>query len=185
MAAIAVILVAIVGHTYNEHIILGAISVFIATGAGNTINDYYDYEIDKINKPHRPIPSGRISLKNALIYSLILFLIAAVMGFLISRNNGLLVIICDALMIIYAYDLKQRCLIGNVTVSILTALTCIYGGLIVGNLFESSLLALFAFLMTLSYESQINSISILSITFPQESKTFFSFSGVIPNLPAT
>lgn len=152
MAAIAVILVAIVCHTYNWQILLGAISVFIATGAGNTINDYFDYEIDKINKPHRPIPSNRISLRNALIYSLILFIIAAIMGFYINIYNGLLVIICDILMIIYAYDLKQRCLIGNIVVSLLTGLTFIYGGLIIGNIFESMLLGLFAFLMTLSRE---------------------------------
>lgn len=32
---------------------------------GNVINDYFDYKIDLINKPQRPIPSGRISLNNA------------------------------------------------------------------------------------------------------------------------
>ena len=66
MALIAVILMAIIGKTYSIEIILGAVSVFIATGAGNTINDYYDYEIDMINKPDRPIPSGKIKLKHAL-----------------------------------------------------------------------------------------------------------------------
>ncbi|RAP54232.1 MAG: geranylgeranylglycerol-phosphate geranylgeranyltransferase, partial [Methanosphaera sp. rholeuAM130] len=78
MASIAVLLMAIISHTYNMEIALGALAVCIATGAGNTINDYYDYEIDKVNKPDRPIPSGRISLKNALHYSLILFTIATI-----------------------------------------------------------------------------------------------------------
>jgi len=31
------------------------------TGYTQTINDYYDREIDAINEPYRPIPSGKIS----------------------------------------------------------------------------------------------------------------------------
>lgn len=152
MALIAVILMAVVCHTYNWEIILGAIVVFIATGSGNTINDYCDYEIDKINKPERPIPSGRISLKNALYYSLILFIIATILGFIISIENGITVIICNLLMIIYAYDFKQRCLIGNITVSLLTGLTFVFGGLITKDVALGVILGFFAFLMTLSRE---------------------------------
>lgn len=152
MASIAVLLMAVISHVYNMEIILGALAVCIATGAGNTINDYYDYEIDKINKPDRPIPSGRISRNNALYYSLILFLIATVIGFYISIPNGITVIICSVIMIIYAYDFKQRCLIGNMTVSLLTALTFVFGGLITHDIYISSILAVFAFLMTLSRE---------------------------------
>ena len=152
MASIAVLLMAVISHVYNINIIFGALAVCIATGAGNTINDYYDYEIDKINKPARPIPSGRISLKNALYYSLILFAIATIIGFYISVPNGILVILCSAIMIVYAYDFKKRCLIGNVTVSLLTALTFVFGGLIMHDLYISVILAAFAFLMTLSRE---------------------------------
>ncbi|MCD4807218.1 MAG: UbiA family prenyltransferase, partial [Methanococcoides sp.] len=48
--------------------------VFLVTGAGNGLNDYFDIEIDKVNKPSRPIPSGKISLKSALYFSLLLFI---------------------------------------------------------------------------------------------------------------
>ncbi len=152
MASIAVLLMAIVSHTYNLDIVIGAVSVFIATGGGNTINDYCDYEIDKINKPERPIPSGRISRSNALYYCLLLFLIATILGFIISVANGIVVIICSIIMIVYAYDLKTRCLIGNITVSLLTGLTFVFGGLITGDYIISIILGFFAFLMTLSRE---------------------------------
>lgn len=152
MALIAVVLMAIIGKTFSFEIVLGAISVFLATGAGNTINDYCDYEIDKINKPERPIPSGRIKLKNALYYSLILFVIATILGFFISVANGVTVIVCSILMIVYAFDFKQRCLIGNITVALLTGLTFVYGGLITGDVNLGILLGFFAFLMTLSRE---------------------------------
>ena len=65
MGVIAVVLMAIIGENYNTPIILGGIAVFLAMGGGNVINDYFDHKIDAINKPNRPIPSGRISLKNA------------------------------------------------------------------------------------------------------------------------
>lgn len=152
MASIAVLLMAVISHVYNLNILLGALAVCIATGAGNTINDYYDYEIDRINKPDRPIPSGRISLDNALYYSLLLFAVASVIGFYISIPNGITVIVCSAIMIVYAYDFKKRCLIGNLTVSILTGLTFVFGGLITNDLYVSIILAFFAFLMTLSRE---------------------------------
>lgn len=152
MALIAVLLMAIIGHVYNWEILVGAICVFIATGSGNTINDYYDYEIDKINAPTRPIPSGRIQLKTALYYSLILFIISIILGFIISIENGITVIICSILMIIYAYDFKQRCLIGNITVSLLTGLTFVFGGLITKDINLGIILGFFAFLMTLSRE---------------------------------
>ena len=152
MASVAVLLMAIVDHTYTLGILVGAVTVFIATGAGNIINDYYDHNIDKTNKPERPIPSGRISKSNALYYSLSLFVIAVLLGFSISLANAIVVIVCDIIMILYAYDLKQRCLIGNITVGLLTALTFIFGGLITHDLPSSIILAVFAFLMTLSRE---------------------------------
>ena len=54
MAVIAIVLVAIVGHTVSLPIILAMLAVFFEISAGNVINDYFDYKIDLINKPHRP-----------------------------------------------------------------------------------------------------------------------------------
>ncbi|MEM4582002.1 MAG: UbiA family prenyltransferase, partial [Candidatus Korarchaeum sp.] len=42
--------------------------------AGNAINDYFDAPVDAINKPHRPIPSGKISRREALTFYVILSL---------------------------------------------------------------------------------------------------------------
>lgn len=152
MAVIAVVLMAFINRYYSWPVILGIIAVFLATGAGNVINDYYDYEIDKINKPERPIPSGRIIRKNALYYSIILFLVAIILGFIISVPVGLVVLVCTILMILYAYNLKKRILIGNICVSLLTGLTFIYGGMIVSDVMTGVILAVFAFIMTLSRE---------------------------------
>ena len=44
--------------------VLVFLSVFLITGAGNVINDFFDADIDTINRPKRRIPSGRINRKN-------------------------------------------------------------------------------------------------------------------------
>ena len=84
MGAIAIILIAIIDRTVSIPIILAMMAVFFETAAGNVINDYYDYKIDLVNKPDRPLPSGRISLKNGKYYAYFLFLAGTVCGFLIS-----------------------------------------------------------------------------------------------------
>jgi len=48
------------------------------------INDIYDVEIDKICKPNGAISSGRISMKNAWIYMLLLFSAALILSFSLS-----------------------------------------------------------------------------------------------------
>ena len=46
-------------------LILAIIAAFLICASGDVINDYVDYEIDKINAPGRPLPSGRMSKRAA------------------------------------------------------------------------------------------------------------------------
>ena len=66
----------IAGSLDNEFPFLGYIYLIIAgffvTSHAMVLNDIIDLEIDKINAPHRPLPSGAMSVKNAKIYSLVL-----------------------------------------------------------------------------------------------------------------
>ena len=65
-------------------IIFAAVAAALQLGAGNAINDYFDREIDKIGKPLRPIPSGRISPANAKIYAAALFALSLVFAGMIN-----------------------------------------------------------------------------------------------------
>ena len=160
MAMIAIVLVAIVAHTISIPIILAILTVFFEIGAGNVINDYFDYKIDLINKPQRPIPSGRIKLKTARNYAYALFLGGTVCGFLISYlvNNWtafIIVLIADVILYIYAYKLKSTPLIGNLTVGFMTGLCFVFGGFAVGTeqmIYTSTILGFFAFVMTTARE---------------------------------
>ncbi|WP_297826251.1 UbiA family prenyltransferase [uncultured Methanobrevibacter sp.] len=160
MGAIAIILVAIIDKTISIPIILAMIAVFFETAAGNVINDYFDYKIDLINKPERPIPSGRISPKNGRNYGYLLFLLGTICGFLISylTNNWIpfaIVLIADIVLYLYAYKLKSTPLIGNLTVGFMTGFGFVFGGFTLNNpdiILTSIYLGFFAFVMTTARE---------------------------------
>ena len=160
MGAIAIILIAIIDKTISIPIILAMLAVFFETAAGNVINDYFDYKIDLINKPERPLPSGRISLKTGRNYGYLQFLLGTICGFLISylTNNWIpfaIVLISDVILYLYAYKLKSTPLIGNLTVGFMTGLGFVFGGFTINTpeiISISIFLGFFAFVMTTARE---------------------------------
>ena len=160
MGAISIILIAIIDKTISIPIILAMLAVFFETAAGNVINDYFDYNIDLINKPERPIPSGRISLKAGRNYGYLLFLLGTICGFLISylTNNWIpfiIVLIADVVLYLYASKLKATPLIGNLAVGFMTGFGFVFGGFTINTpeiISTSIFLGFFAFVMTTARE---------------------------------
>lgn len=102
-------------------------TVFIAA-AGYAINDYFDVRIDAINKPHELVLGQYIPRKLAIISHLTLNAIGVFLAFWVAWKGGhpewvLLQILCVVLLWFYSSSLKQRFMWGNLTVSLLTALT--------------------------------------------------------------
>ena len=135
MMAMPVVIIAIVGHDFSLSVLLGTIVVFLMAGAGNVINDVFDWKIDAVNKPDRPIPSGRITLRNARIYAGILYAVSAVLSLVISyliHNIWFFVIIACSAVIIYAYSryFKALPLVGNIVVGGMIGFCFVVGGFI-------------------------------------------------------
>jgi geranylgeranylglycerol-phosphate geranylgeranyltransferase len=107
-------------------------TVVLVTAGGNTINDYFDAEIDRINRPDRPIPSGKVQEKEAWNLSFILF--AA--GILITAFTNILCIAIalfnSLLLLLYATRMKRSCFSGNLAVSYLSASLFLFGGAYLG-----------------------------------------------------
>ncbi len=100
---------------------------FIASG-GFAINDYYDRASDALIKPKRPIPSGALSQKEAVLISTIFF--AAGLGFALFLNwLAFAIIAADSiLLLIYSYLIKRKSgFTANILIGILTATAFIYG----------------------------------------------------------
>lgn len=107
--------------------------VLTITGAGNVINDFYDREIDAINQPSRPIPSGQILPAYAQFYALLLFCIGNALALLFTPLTlACIAFVNTALLWLYAAYLKKTPLFGNISVSYLTASIFLFGGAIQG-----------------------------------------------------
>ncbi|MGZ7109074.1 MAG: UbiA family prenyltransferase [Methanobacterium sp.] len=152
MAVIAIFLMMIITGNFTLSPLLACFVVFVVTGAGNSINDYFDYKIDAINKPERPIPSGRISRNVVGVYSSSLFVIGIMVAFYASFLLGMIAFLSSLLMIYYAYSLKRKIIIGNLSISFLTGLCFVFGGIAVDAISTSIYLGFYAFLMTMARE---------------------------------
>ena len=128
-------------------IILACLTGAFITVAANAINDVYDLEIDRINRPCRPLPNGVISPKEALVFSIIFYFLGVLSSALINKWTLIIALIFSALLTIYSAKLKRLPLIGNFTVSLATAFAFIYGGVAVGHVENAIFPAIFAFLM--------------------------------------
>ncbi len=157
MASLSIPLVAIilggVGYLTDwMKILLGMLVVFLATGGGNALNDYYDREVDVINHPERPIPSGKIEAKNALLLSLILFFLALLLSAMINLYTLIIALIAEAAMFLYEAKLKNQGISGNVTVSALVGLVFIFGGAMFDEFCKVTVFAIMAFAANLGRE---------------------------------
>lgn len=153
LAVIAVLLMAIISGIFTMEVLIACIVVFVITGFGNIVNDYFDHKIDAINRPERPIPSGRISLKAAGYYALALALLSNIMAILfLGLVPGLIVLVSTLLMFYYAHTLKKKLLIGNFLISFLTGLSFVFGGVVVGTTIGSIYIGFYAFLTNMMRE---------------------------------
>ena len=133
MAGIAVLLgVLIAGVEVTSIFFLLFLAVFCITGAGNAINDYFDRDIDAINRPKRPIPSGDVSIRGALFYSVILFLVGIACAALVHPFCFGLACVNSLLLVAYAARLKGVPLAGNLVVSYLAGSIFLFGGAAAG-----------------------------------------------------
>jgi len=113
------------------------------------VNDYYDFDIDKINEPQRPIPSGAVSLNGALALTGVLTATGLIFAFLISIYCLLFAIAAWAVMVTYTTVGKRSGFAGNLLVSACVAAPFLYGSLVAVNAIRFNIL-LFASMAFLS-----------------------------------
>lgn len=106
--------------------------VGLITSAGNVINDFFDAEIDAINRPDRPIPSGAVSKGAARGFAVTLFLAGIFVSFFTNSLCIGIAIFNALLLIAYAANLKSTPLIGNLVVAYLSASIFLFGGALNG-----------------------------------------------------
>lgn len=135
-------------NLWDMRLLLVSIAALLLLSAGNAINDYCDYNIDRINRPMRPLPSGRIQRLHAFIFAMVLIVIGIWLGTLINKNATGFAILVSAALVGYAFWLKRTPFIGNLVVSGLTGVTFVAGGVAIDSVQGTLVPAIFAFLFT-------------------------------------
>jgi geranylgeranylglycerol-phosphate geranylgeranyltransferase len=126
--------------------VYAAFSAGIICGGGNIINDYFDIEIDRINRPERVMVQGLVSKNQALGLWFLTSATGLFFSYLINPACFVIAFVSIALLVFYSSHLKRTPLLGNVTVGFFTALAFIYGGIAIGKLDRAAAPAVFSFL---------------------------------------
>ena len=125
--------------------ILGFLTAFALTGASMTANDYWDRDADVINSPNRPIVSGAISIRMALLYAVILTILGLFSALLTNTTCLLIAFASLSVSLLYSYRGKKLGIIGNFMVSLCIAIPLFYGGFVYSDLSFTGLRILFLF----------------------------------------
>ena len=158
MAIIGVMIGASLGGNVNwYYVFLAIMAAGLFTAAGNALNDYIDRDLDKIAHPERPIPSGRITPKEALTFSVTLFTLSVLFAFILGYYKPLtLLVYVPALLLMILYEIKAQWKnfgpLGNVVIALLVGMTFSYGALSSNPSILAFMLTLYAFLSNWSRE---------------------------------
>jgi 4-hydroxybenzoate polyprenyltransferase len=107
-------------HDGFLELLLGASILAMVNAASNALNAVYDRDIDKINKPYRPIPAGIITKDEARTVAWILYLTVLARAVWMNRTFGFFVLIIMLITIAYSTQplrLKKRLWISNITIA--------------------------------------------------------------------
>ena len=182
---------------------LAALAIF---AGGNVINDVCDVEVDRINAPTRPLPSGEVSTRAAVAWTGLLFGIgggaSVVAGWISGYWATGVALWAIGWLIVYSLWLKGRVLVGNVTIAMLAGLLVLYGAHAVGGQWYSGIVgAVFAFGTTFARElvkdladvegDRALGLRTLAIVSPMTARalvmlsalTVFAFGGGFAHLP--
>lgn len=143
-------------------IALGFFSIFFISATALILNDYFDVEIDKINAPHRPIPSGQVSKRDALVLSFVIAFLGLALAAFIGQIAFVTVLVIWIVGVLYNWRFKRSGLAGNLMVAFSVGMTFVFGGISVGS--PTNIYALWfgaiAFLMDLGEEIAADAMDI-------------------------
>jgi 4-hydroxybenzoate polyprenyltransferase and related prenyltransferases len=105
--------------------LVGALMAAVLNAASNALNQIYDLEIDRVNKPKRPLTSGRLSMRDAWLFTYATYAVALVLAWLVAPGGRhecfWLVLAATIITILYSVPPARTKRLGiwaNVTIAI-------------------------------------------------------------------
>jgi geranylgeranylglycerol-phosphate geranylgeranyltransferase len=136
---------------WHDAIPVAAAAMCLAA-AGNAWNDYRDIDIDRVNRPRRPLPAGTISPRAALAFAPSAAVLALALAFSVSGSILGLISVLGLVNWLYSFRLKSTILLGNCAVALSVGCTPLLGGLAAGNPVPSLWLAVVLGFATMARE---------------------------------
>jgi len=126
-------IIAFGGFPSFRELSLGFLCGFFLSGAALILNDLFDLEVDKVNAPERPLPSGAVSKADVIALTAFATLVGLVAAYIISLPALIVSIIFWWIGFLYNWKFKQSGLIGNLMVAASVAVTFVIGGMAAGD----------------------------------------------------
>jgi 4-hydroxybenzoate polyprenyltransferase len=119
-----------------------SLSTVLIAAAGYIINDYFDINIDIINKPDKMVLDKIINRRWAMAFHTIFNMAGVSIGFIVAWRIGQIYlgftqVFCSLLLWFYSTSFKRQVLTGNVMISFLTALAVVVVGFYEKQIYES------------------------------------------------
>ncbi len=128
-----------------EALALGFVTGFAICAFSMVVNDYYDIEVDRVNQPTRPLPSGAISKEGAVRLAGAMLVVGFAASVALLNPGAVLIAGLYALLAwLYDYSAKKYGLAGNLIVASSLAIPFVYGGVVSGGDVLDSLLLFMA-----------------------------------------
>ena len=108
-------------------VLLLCISTAGLYGGGVVFNDVFDADLDRVERPERPIPSGLISLREATTLGGILLIAGIVAAFAVNLTSGLLASLITIAALVYNKWGKHHSLLGPPNMGLCRGLNLLLG----------------------------------------------------------
>ncbi|NLP09764.1 UbiA family prenyltransferase [bacterium] len=152
MASVLIAMLICNPHTRLRNLVLAMLVAGLVTSGANAINDYFDIEIDRINRPRRPLPAGLLSPFSARRFAFFCFVSALALAAFLGPQS--LFIVGLSIPLVYAYSavFKTTAVWGNLIVGLTSGLAFLFGGTVAGNMQQAWMPFLFALVINWARE---------------------------------
>jgi len=115
---------------HSTSFIVSTVNTILVLMSSMVINDIYDYKIDKVNNPSRPIASGQVKIYEAVLLNLLLVGSAEIMSLhFLPENLQLIIHLAIITASFYTPVFKRIPFIKNISCASLVSFTVFFSGL--------------------------------------------------------
>ena len=147
-------MIALGGFPPFRELTFGFLCGFFMAGSALVLNDYFDFEVDKVNMPERALPSGAVTKPEVIALTILASLLGLGSAYALDESALAVAVLFWFVGFLYNWKFKQNGLLGNLMVASSVGVTFIIGGIAVGDPWNKLVwfFALIAFLIDFGEE---------------------------------